>query len=127
RLADGPGVWRASLEEAANSVLNPVTMQIVAVGIEPALGALDMAAGFCDHAPKPRRMVHLDQMRHFMRGEIVQYVRRRKDQPPGKRQRSGRGAGTPAARLIADRHPLDPNAELLRIGQRRLLQILARF
>src|SRR5262245_14011479 len=63
-------------------ILDPVTMQIVAVGIEPALGALDVIAGAPDHAPEPRRVVHLDEVRHFMRGEIVQHEGRREDQPP---------------------------------------------
>jgi hypothetical protein len=63
-------------------ILDPVAMQIVAVGVEPALGAINMAADFRDHPPEPRRMVHLDQMRDFMGGEIIQHERRRQDQPP---------------------------------------------
>ena len=63
-------------------VLDPVTMQIVAVGVEPALGAFDMAADAAADAPEPRRVVHLDQMRNFMRGEIIQHIGRREDQPP---------------------------------------------
>jgi hypothetical protein len=34
-------------------ILDPVAMQIVAVGVEPALGALDMVADAVDHAPEP--------------------------------------------------------------------------
>ena len=62
-------------------------------------------------------------MRHFVRGEIVEHVGRREDQAPRERQRARRGAGTPAARLVADRQPLDPDAERLGIGLRGLLQI----
>ena len=51
-------------------------MQIVAVGIEPALGAFDMTADAATDAPEPRRVVHLDQMRHFMGREIVQRISR---------------------------------------------------
>ena len=47
------------------------------------LGALDMAAEFADHAPEPRRVVHLDEMRHLMCSEIIQHKGRREDQPPG--------------------------------------------
>src|SRR6267142_3408419 len=66
-------------------------------------------------------------MGDLMGGEIVQHIGRREDQAPGKRQRSGRSARTPAARLIADRYPLDPDAEVLRVGERSLVQILACF
>jgi hypothetical protein len=64
-------------------ILDPVAVQIIAVGVEPGLGAVDMAADLAHDAPEPRRVVHLDEMRHFMGGEIVQHVGRREDQPPG--------------------------------------------
>src|SRR5260370_27191994 len=67
-------------------ILNAVAMQVVAVGIEPGLGALDMIADPVDHPPEPRRMIHLDEMRDLVRGEIVQHVGRREDQPPRERQ-----------------------------------------
>src|SRR6202007_1491053 len=102
-------------------VADPIAMQVVAVGIEPGLGALDMAADPGDHPPESRRMIHLDQMRHLMGGEIVHHIGRREDQPPRERQRARRGAGPPAARLVADRQPLDPDAERLRVSLRRLL------
>ena len=54
--------------------------------LEPGLGALDMAADFRNDPPEPRRVVHLDEMRHFMGGEIIQHIGWRQDQPPGKRQ-----------------------------------------
>ena len=59
-------------------------MQIVAARIEPFLGALDVIADPRDHPPEPRRVVHLDQMRDFMGGEIIQHIGRREDQPPGE-------------------------------------------
>src|SRR6266446_2304722 len=59
------------------SILDAVTMQIVAVRIEPPLGALDRGTDFRDHAPESRRMVHLDQMRDLVGGEIVQHEGRR--------------------------------------------------
>src|SRR6202011_615565 len=76
----------ASLENAL--VLYAIAMQVVAVGVEPGLGALDMVAGPCDHPPEPRRMVHLDKVGHLMGGKVVQHVRRREDQPPRERQRA---------------------------------------
>src|ERR1700688_4338590 len=108
-------------------VLDTVAMQVVAVGIEPALGALDMTAGFGDDPPEPRRMIHLDEMRDLVGGEIVQHIRRRKDQPPRERQRPCRGARAPAARLVADRQPLRLDAQRLGVSLRGLLQIVARF
>ena len=72
--------------ETTALVLDPVTMQIVAVGVEPALGAFDVVADAVDDAPEAGRMVHLDQMRHFMGGEIIQHIGWRQDQPPGRRQ-----------------------------------------
>src|ERR1700674_1551935 len=92
-------------------VADAVAMQVVAVGVEPGLGALDMIAGPCDDPPEPRRMVHFDKMDHLMGGKVVQHVRRRKDQPPRERQRACGCAGPPAARLIADRQPPDLHAQ----------------
>src|SRR6185295_20374408 len=42
-------------------ILDPVSMQVVAVGVEPALGAFDMVADAADDAPEPGRVVHLDE------------------------------------------------------------------
>src|SRR5262249_42130917 len=64
------------------SVLDPVAVQIVAVSVEPALGALDRGTDARHHAQEPRRMVHLDQMSDLMGGEIIEHERRRQDQPP---------------------------------------------
>ena len=44
-------------------------------------------------------------MRDLVRGEIVEHVGRREDQPPGEIERAGRGAGAPAARGVAQRQP----------------------
>lgn len=82
---------------------------------------------FAAHAPEPRRVVHLDEMSDFVGGEIVEHEGRCEDQAPGERQRAGRGAGAPAAGLIADREPLDPDTEFGRIGFRRALKIAARL
>src|SRR5712671_4565406 len=84
-----------------------------------------MAAHLTHDAPEPRRVVHLDEMRHLMGGEVIEHEGRREDQPPGERQRARRGARTPAARLVADRHPPHPDAEFPGVYLRGLLQILA--
>src|ERR1700686_4980885 len=108
-------------------VLDPVAMQVVAVGVEPGLGALDVTTDPADHSPEPRRMIHFDEMGHLMAGEIIQHIRRREDQPPRERQRPCGGARTPAARLTADRRPLPLDAERLGVSLRRLRQVAARF
>ena len=53
--------------------------------------------------PEARAVIHLPQMRHFMRHHIIQHKIRRQDQPPGKRQRARRRTGAPAAGGIAHR------------------------
>src|ERR1700737_1416713 len=102
-------------------------MQIVAVGIEPYLGALDIAADAGNHAPEPRRVVHLDEMRDFVGREIVQHIGRRQNETPRERQRARSCARAPAARLIADRDPLHLLAQRLRIMLRSLLKITTSF
>ena len=61
-------------------------MQVVAVGVEPGLGAFNMIADLSDHPPEPRRMVHFDEMGRLLGGKIVQHIGRREDQPPRERQ-----------------------------------------
>src|SRR5689334_23552256 len=78
----------ASLYPSTNRellILDAVAVQIVAVGVEPGLGAIHRRADAADGLPEPQRVVHLDQMRDFMCGEIVEHVRRREDQAPGER------------------------------------------
>src|ERR1700680_2147695 len=98
----------------AGSILDPVAMQVVAMGVEPGLGALDMVANLVDDPPESRRVVHLDEMRHLMGSKIVEHVGRSQDQPPRERQRARGGAGTPTAPLVAGRQPLRPPAPRLR-------------
>ena len=57
-------------------------MQIAAVDIEPDLGAVGIGADAVHQPPEPSRMVHLDQMRDLVDGEIIQHERRRQDQAP---------------------------------------------
>ena len=60
----------------------PVAMQIAAVDVEPDFGALMIGTKALDQPPKPGGMIHLDEMRHFMSGEIVEHKARREDKPP---------------------------------------------
>src|ERR1700722_8918460 len=75
---------------ASTSILDPVTVQIVAMCVQPGLGAFDMVADFRNDLPESRRVVHFNEVRHLMGGEVVQHIRRREDQPPGERQRACR-------------------------------------
>src|SRR3954454_21138737 len=106
-------------------MLDPVAVQVVSVRIEPLLGALHRRADLAADAPEPRRVVHLNEMGDLVGGEIVENVRRREDQAPGERKGAGRGAGAPTTGLIADREPLDLDAELGGIGFRRTLKVAA--
>src|SRR3984885_10247509 len=125
KTAAGRAYLRCST--ASTSVLDTVAVQIIAMCVQPCLGAFDMVADFRDDLPEPRRVVHFDEVRYLMGGEVVQHIGRREDQPPGERQRTRRCARTPAARLVADRYPPHAHAERLGIGCGRLLQILASF
>lgn len=61
---------------------NPVAMKIIAVGIEPSLGALGRRTNLGYNFPESRRVVHLDEMRNLMCRKIIQHIRRRENQPP---------------------------------------------
>ena len=77
-----PGDDSGESEGRWRSILDPVAVQVIAVGVEPLLGAFGRGADPRHHPPEPRRVVHLDKMRHFMGGQIVEHEGRRKDQPP---------------------------------------------
>ena len=99
RLADR-GIVRAALERveltsapraavhrnapvgSRTGLQQAIAVQIGAMHVEPGLGARHIRANAIDQPPEPRRVIHLDEMRHFMRGEIIQHERRRQDQPP---------------------------------------------
>jgi len=55
-------------------------------------------------------MIHFDEMRHLMGGEIVEHVSRREINRHENDNEPAGGARTPAARLIADRQPLHLDA-----------------
>ena len=102
-------------------------VQVGAVDVEPRLGAVGVRADAVHQPPEPRRVVHLDQMRHLVDGEIVQHERRREDEPPGIRQHAGGRARAPAARLVAHRDALDGDAELLGGAAARRFEIAQRL
>jgi len=58
-------------------------MQIGTVRVQPRLCASQMGVYLFDQPPEPARMIHLDQMRDFVRGKIFKDEIRRENQPPG--------------------------------------------
>ena len=102
-------MWRHAL-------IASIPVQRIAVGVEPALGALPVRADACDHAPERARVVHLDQVRDFVRRQVVEHMRRREDQSPRIGEYARRGARAPAAGLIADRDAFERDAEQDRIA-----------
>ena len=56
---------------------------------EPGFGAIDSGRETMRQRPELRRMIEMDKMRHFMRGEIVQDKGRRENQTPREVQRTG--------------------------------------
>ena len=57
-------------------------MQIAAVDVEPYLGALMVGTEALNEPPEPCGMIHLRQMRDFMRRKVIEDEGRREDQPP---------------------------------------------
>ena len=108
----GVAAGRGALRLLAGSIgLQSVAMQVRAVHVEPGLGALHVRTDATQDAPEPRRMVHFDEMGDLMGGQIVEHIARGQNQPPRKRQHTGRRARPPAARLVANRDAAKADAE----------------
>jgi hypothetical protein len=73
---------RSAYRLSHSSARHSITMQVGALGIEPSLGSLVIRKQSLHDTPESCRMVHFDQMRHFMRGEIIEHVARRQNKPP---------------------------------------------
>ena len=54
------------------------------VRIEPARSGARVRAKFSHHAPERPGVIHVDKMRAFMRGDIIENLRRRQNEPPAK-------------------------------------------
>src|SRR6516165_11030299 len=85
----------------AEKDLGRVAVQVAALVAQPVLGLLEARHGARHQLPEAWPVIHLDEMRHLMRGHIVEYIRRCQYQPPGERQEPARRARTPAGRLVA--------------------------
>src|SRR5687768_18388815 len=69
-----------------------IGMQLGAMRLEPALGAARMRAMAENQAPEAAAMIHMLEMRHLVRRDIVEDEGRRQDEAPGIGQSSVRGA-----------------------------------
>ena len=58
-------------------------MQLGTMRGEPGFGSGRLRANALDQPPEGMAVVHLDQMRDLVRGEIVEHEGWRQDQPPG--------------------------------------------
>ena len=113
--------------EAASIAARAEAVQTGAVDPQPRLGALGLGEEAARQFPERRRMVHVDDVRDFVRGEIVENIRRRENQPPGKIQPARRGARAPAARGVAQGDAARRDAEPLGVTRDRRLDVLARL
>ena len=59
-------------------------MQIATMDVEPHLGPLMILAKALDQPPEPGGVIHLDEMRDLVRGEIVEHKAGCEDEPPRK-------------------------------------------
>ena len=50
--------------------------------IEPSLGAFVIRTKASNQPPEPGGMVHLNEMRHFVRREVIEDETGRQDEPP---------------------------------------------
>ena len=69
--------------------------------------------------------MHLLQMRDLVRGEVVQYLRRRENQPPGKGQDAIGRAGAPAALRVGDPDAFRQASERQDMAADRTLEIVS--
>ena len=90
-----------SSPEPPHDAFRAEAVQVGAVDLQPRLGALGLGKQPARQLPEHRRMVHVHDMRDLVRGEIVEHIGRREDQPPGEIETAGRRARAPAARGVA--------------------------
>src|ERR1700691_991592 len=72
-------------------------------------------------------MIHVHDMRHLVRGEVIEHKGRRENEAPGEIEPTRRRARTPAAHRVAQHDAARLDAELLRMPGDRSLEILARL
>src|SRR3954470_18742043 len=119
------GAYRRSLP--GRDWESPEAMQLGSVALEPALGLLGTRAEVVDDAPEAVRVVHLLEMRHLVRGEVIEHEGRGEDQAPGEAQATLGRARAPAALRVAYGEPSGRNAERRGRADDRLGKVAPRF
>ncbi len=95
--------------------------------LEPGFRAAPFRKQPLHHPPEALRMIELDPVRHFMRGQIIEHVRRRQHEPPRKRERAFERARAPTAPGVAHADAADLYAELGCVTAARLDEFAPRF
>ena len=95
--------------------------------LEPDFGAVRSGVQPARELPEHRRVIYVHDMRHLMRGEIIEHERRRENQAPGEIESAGRRARAPAAHRVAQHDAARLDAELFGMPGHRGLEILARL
>src|ERR1700735_4514465 len=102
-------------------------MEFAAVRLEPHLGAVRSRMEAARELPEQRRMIHVRDMRHLVRGEIIEHERRRENETPGEIEPAGRRPRAPAAYRIAQREAAGLDAKLRGMPGDGGLEVLARL
>src|SRR5262245_4314842 len=90
---------------------------------EPAPCLLVARHGALDQTPEARPMIHMAEMSHLMRSEIVEHKRGREHETPGEGERAAGRAGSPARGLIAHENSLRREIESFRVYRHARLEI----
>lgn len=77
-----------SVSRQALRLLRPEAKEAGSMSLEPRFGALRINRQAADRGPERGGMVHMQEMRCFMRREIIEDETRRQDQAPGKAERA---------------------------------------
>src|SRR5690606_15702088 len=104
----------------ARSSLESYGLQRPAIALQPGLAAVGIGTKLPAQLPELRSVVHLLQVRHFVRHQIVDDLRWRHHDPPREGENALRSAGAPAARriLVADRLRPPPHCSRVPCHQR---------
>src|ERR1700730_10448131 len=105
------------LRPARLSLVRPEAKEAGAMRLEPGFRALRIGRQAPDRDPERGRMVHMQEMRCFMRREIIEDETRRHDQAPGKAERARRGARPPPPRRIPQGDLAGSRSKLFRVSR----------
>src|ERR1700730_3051586 len=111
----------ASVSRRTLLLVHAEAKQAGSMRLEPGFGALRISRQVPDRSPERGGMVHMQEMRCFMRREIIEDETGRHDQAPGKAECARRGARPPPARRIPQGDLARSRCQLFRLGRQRRL------